>query len=107
MSGNNFTATGWTNGSGTYGFRVQITDRTGFFKQSWSSVTLRLIGGSRSSTAHPNLTPSFWRKCPELRGKDIRNWLFENSLAPWKYGSPPKFRVSPTDEGEFAVDIID
>ena len=107
MSGDNFTVTAWTNGSNTYGLRVQKTDREPFFKQSWTSVTLRLIGGARSRTTHPNLTPSFWRTCPELRGKDIRHWLFENGLAPWKYGSPPKFSVTPTDEGEFAVTIID
>ena len=106
MSAGDFIVTAWSNGSSTYGIRVQRRDRESFFRQSWTSVSLMLIGGTRSMSAHVNLTPSFWRNCPELRGRVIRDWLFENGLAPWKRGNPPRFRVVPTDEGEFTVAII-
>ena len=106
MNSDNFTVTAWTNGSYAYGLRVKKQDRESFFKQSWTSVSLRLVGGIQPTTAHTNLTPSFWRKCPELRGRVIRDWLFENDLAPWERGCPPRFRAVPVGEGEFAVTII-
>lgn len=107
MNARIFTVTAWTNGSSTYGLRVRKTDRSSFFEPSWTSVTLKLLGGIRPMTVRTDLTRSFWRKCPELRGRVIRDWLFENALAPWERGSPPKFRAAPTAEGEFSVALIE
>ena len=52
MNSDNFTVTAWTNGSYAYGLRVKKQDRESFFKQSWTSVSLRLVGGIQPTTAH-------------------------------------------------------
>jgi hypothetical protein len=54
-------------------------------------------------TARVPLSPSFWRHCPELRGKEITAWLKENGFLPWPKGSPPRFDLLPLGGNRFQL----
>lgn len=88
--------TGWSSGSPNnktgsgYGIRLSRQDRDRWFERQWPSVTLHIEG---RGTVDANLTSSFWRRCTELRHKEIGRFLLANGLAPWPKGSPPRLRL--------------
>ncbi len=103
-----FQATAWNNGqqlgSGAgYGLRISAQDRDRFFHRSWGDVTLHLQGYDKSVSV--NITPSFWRRCSELRSQDIGRWLVQKGHVPWERGDPPRFRMSR--KGEQSFDVAD
>jgi hypothetical protein len=76
-------------GSG-YGVELSPEDRERWFKREWSSVVLHIEGGDEIEV---NVSPSFWRGCPELRHKGIGQFLVAKGLAPWKDRKRPRPRV--------------
>ena len=103
-----FQATAWKNGkhlgSGvSYGLKISAPNRDRFFLKSWEGVTLHLQGYDEPVSV--NITPSFWRRCSELRSKDIGRWLVQKGHVPWERGNPPRFRVSR--KGERSFDVAD
>jgi hypothetical protein len=93
-------ATAWSNGqlprrASTYGLRIRPADRKVHFRRSWRTVTVILSGPGVRNVARVNLSPSFWRTCPELRGRRIGSWLLKQGAAPWSKGRPPHFDVLP------------
>ncbi len=80
---------------GTYGVRFRGDDRYAMVDGDRATVILRLSG--RASAVTVDVTPGFWRKCPELRHREIGRWLRELGLVPWPKGRPPKLRVSRTE----------
>ena len=65
----------WSNGSATatgsgYGVNLTKRDRDQHFDRGWSDVTVQTHG----SSAEVNLSPAFWRDCPELRSAHKRHW---------------------------------
>ncbi len=106
MADTGFKATAWNNGqhlrSGAgYGLRIGAQNRDRFFGSGWNHVTLYLEGYDQ--TVSVNITSSFWRRCPELRSKDIGRWLIQNGYAPWEKGDPPQFRITPRGKRAFDV----
>ena len=99
MGGRYVHASGWPNGSGYFGIRISHADRDRFFDRSWSSVTLE----TESGPLEASLSPSFWRNCSELRGKQIVQWLRGKGFAPWPRGNPPHFDLQPLSAGQFKL----
>jgi hypothetical protein len=98
--------TGWNDGSPNnttgagYGIRISRSDRDRHFEQHWRSVMIEFEG---QATTQANLTPSFWRRCTELRGREIGRFLLDHGLAPWPKGRPPKLRLEPTEPRRFRL----
>jgi len=95
-------AKAWSNGqspqrASSYGIRINPADRDAHFRRSWRRVTVVLSGFGSKRVVKVNLTPSFWRSCPELRGSGIGFWLLNQGAAPWPMRRPPLFRVQPLD----------
>ena len=89
----------WTNGQGYYGIKVKGADRERYFERSWNSVEIELD----NRIVQPRLSPSFWKRCRELRGKEIGGWLKEKALIPWPEGKPPRFDLLPLSGNRFRL----
>lgn len=100
-------ATGWSSGSPNhatgsgYGIRISHSDRDRYFRHAWPYVTIEIEG---FGAVEASISPSFWRKCSELRNRTIGQWMIEHRLAPWPKGSPPKFRLAAVGERHFRLD---
>lgn len=89
---------------GTFGLRVQPEDRRRFDGQREVVIILpRTHRPARRLTV--NVTPSFWRNCPEFRSAKIGRWLEECGLSPWTAGQPPRFEAKVCRLGE-VVEIV-
>ena len=84
---------GWR--GGIFEFRVSMKNRELF--RGLTKVKLQLPD-SRGEFCQTEieLTPSFWRKCPEIRDKKIGEWMRERGDIPWTKGSPPKYEAEMT-----------
>jgi len=97
---------GWNNGKannvtgGGYGIKIRRKDRDNYFRKRWTSVALELDNGD---VVDVRLSPSFWRKCPELRGVRIGKWMLDYGLAPWPRGKPPRFQLEPIGNRRFRL----
>ena len=77
---------------GTFGLRVRKADRCRFAGRREVVIVLPCIRRpSRQLTV--DITPSFWRTCPEFRSADFGRWLTEHRLCPWPFGRPPRFEA--------------
>ena len=84
---------------GTFGLRVRLEDRCRFAGQCKVVIILpRTHRPSRRLTV--NVTPSFWRNCPEFRSAEIGRWLAECRLCQWLAGQPPRFEAKVCRFGE-------
>ena len=100
-----FEVTVWTNsrpnhktGSG-FGIRIPKNIRAEIFQFEWTQV---LIQTNEGEFVVP-ITPSFWRKCSELRSRKIGKWIIDNDLSRWEKGKPPKVSVTYHGEGVFSL----
>jgi hypothetical protein len=99
---------GWSNGTPSssgagYGLRVAPADRGTYFRRSWPTVTLVLMGGGPFKLVPVSLSDAFWRSCPELRDRKIGAWFRKQRVAPWPLGEPPRFSVTVAGRGKFLV----
>ena len=98
--------TGWNDGSpdnetgSGYGLRLSWQDRDRYFQREWPSVTVELGG---EGPAEVRLAPSFWRRCTELRGAAIGEWLLHHGFAPWPKGHPPRLRLKSVGGRRFRL----
>ena len=98
----------WCNGGKYYGIRITRRDREQYFNQSMKHIDISFCGKPKERF---KLTPSFWRKCIEIRGLAIRGWfetlgyVDEESKRPnrdkWPRGHPPKLDLIPNAKGHF------
>ena len=99
-------ATGWNGSSPNnmtgagYGIRVSRQNRDRYFRRGWPSVTIEL---ENWGTTEANLTPSFWRGCTEMRGREIGKFLLDYGLAPWHKGKPPRLKLEPIGPRRFIL----
>ncbi len=103
-----FFARAWSNGSPSepgagYGLRVSKADRDMAFSKDWPAVTLLLPDGHEICG---EITPSFWRKCSEIRSAGIGQWLLRERLAPWPKGRPPTVVLEPAGPARFRVSRV-
>ena len=101
-------AIGWNNGSptpsgGGYGLKVSPADRDRHFRPEWTQVVLRISG----EEVTVGLSPAFWRRCSELRAREIGRYLLDAGLAPWPKGRPPVLELVPQGEGLFTLRLPD
>lgn len=87
----------WKNGS--YGIRVEIADRTSYFKSGWADVEIE-IGGVQHQFP---ICPKFWSDCPEIRGEAFGTWFASKGLIPWSKGKPPQFDLIPIAGNKFEL----
>jgi hypothetical protein len=91
-------ATGWV-GNQSYGIRVGASNRRLYFQPSWLSVVVEI-----DNTFHEfPLSQSFWRSCPEFRGKAIAEWFSKKGIAPWRKHHPPEFELTPLTGNRFRL----
>jgi hypothetical protein len=94
--------TAWNNGGAGYGLEIRASDRDRFFDRHWRAVVLELSGQGQAVVA---VSPSFWRRCSELRSAEIGRWLQRNGLAPWPRGRRPKVIMEHVTGNRFAVKL--
>ena len=94
-------AKAWCNGQQTYGIRVGNRNRTQYFNEDWTTITVELDGAFHEF----NLTDGFWNKCPEFRDRDglIRDWLERHKTLDWPTGKPPKVQLVPIGSRRFRL----
>lgn len=98
---------GWKNGpfhkkrAVALGVRVgrELAER--FFPKDWDVVLVEIEG----DTFLVKLTKTFWKTCPELRSRAIRDWMRKKGLAPWPEGKPPEMRLTPMGRNRFRLEI--
>lgn len=97
---------GWHNGKANnvtgvgYGIKIGGKERDNYFRKAWTSVAVEIDDGE---VVDAQLSPSFWRKCPELRGARIGKWMLDYGLAPWPQGNPPRFQLEPIGKRRFRL----
>ena len=91
--------TAWNNGSEGYGIRVGESNREQYFDTSWSVIDVEIDG----RVFQFRLADSFWRSCPEFRGKQIADWLRLRGLAHWPLGNPPALELTPLGGNRFRL----
>jgi hypothetical protein len=94
--------TAWNNGGSGYGLEILASDRDRFFDRNWREVVLDLSGQGQATIT---ISPSFWRRCSELRSADIGRWLQQNGPAPWPRGRRPKVVMQYVADNRFAVKL--
>ena len=95
-------ASAWNDGKSTYGIRVGKPNRDKYFNSDWETIEVELDGRFHTF----NLTPSFWRDCPEFRDRGrpiIREWLRRHHSLRWPRGQPPRFELVPLGGGRFRL----
>ena len=85
---------------GGYGIRISPQDREQYFDLAWASVTVVLDGQEEVTI---KITSAFWRKCNELRSKQIGAWMLREGLAPWPTGEPPRLKLEPQGDARFRL----
>ena len=90
----------WSNGSGSYGFRIGVRNRDRYFSRDWDEIDLEL-GGEHYRV---RITSGFWRACPEVRDSAIKDWLREHRTLEWPRGQPPKIEMVPMGGNRFRVE---
>jgi hypothetical protein len=87
-------ASAWNDGKNTYGIRVGKPNREKYFDPEWKKIEIEIDGHFHTF----DLTPSFWRNCPEFRDSGepvIREWLQRNHSLEWPRYQPPKVELVP------------
>ena len=100
------TFSAWSHEGEWYGFRVSKSERNAYFSRELKSVILELPQGNGTVRIQVNVSPSFWKKCSELRSSKIRNWFNECG-----YSSPttievPRFHAEFVNQNTIHIDII-
>jgi len=90
----------WKNG--TYGIRIGKKNVRKYFKRNWDQVEIKIDGIFHEF----KLSSKFWTTCPEIRGKELRDWLRSQKSIPWFKGHPPRFELVPLSENMFRLTKI-
>ena len=98
-------AKGWHGGPASksgagYGIRISEADRDAHFDPEWPSVRIKV--GTKWVAVEVSL--SFWENCPELRSKEIGEYMLDQGLAPWPKGKPPVFELIPDGDATFKLE---
>ena len=86
---------------GTYGVRVGRGNAREFFKQSWTTIQVRING----SFSVFQLSPTFWGTCPEFRGGPLPDWFRNNGIDKWPRGVPYALELAPLDCDRFELSL--
>lgn len=97
--------TAWKSGafgqdSLAFGIKIGAYNRDLYFKREWTSVKIEIAQG-RVLTA--NITAGFWKKSPELRHEEFRNYFQSAGLLPWPDRRPPEFDLEPLESNLFRL----
>lgn len=90
-----FVVTGWRWGR-TWGLRVRKEGHSMFqqYRRRLDQEALVVDLPGTSALLRVQLSPLFWRSCPEVRAAEIGRWMCSRGDAPWPRGKPPKYRAS-------------
>lgn len=97
-----FEVTGWqSTGGALLGLRFGARNARAFVDPDWTEIVVELDG-------QPHVFPirgSFWRHCPEVRGKAITAWFRRHGLAPWPRGRPPRVWLIHLGANRFRAEL--
>ncbi|EOW9174415.1 hypothetical protein [Vibrio cholerae] len=95
----------WTNGKPNYstgagfGIRIARADRENNFSQSQPNIKLLID----DAVVDLQLTPSFWKKCHEIRHRKIGKWIVFHDLHKALKGHPNKLVLERTRPNEYKL----
>lgn len=96
----------WSNGNANektgagYGLRISKNNRDKFFLDD--AEYFLIINKKKIKM---NITPGFYRKCPEIRDKKIGMFLVNNNLHKWKSRSPHSLNMIKVDDETFELKL--
>ena len=79
-----------------------MADRDLYFDKDWNEIVVDLAGYGPATIP---LSPSFWRRCSEVRSAEIGQWLIDAEVAPWRKGNPPGIVVAHVDGNRFTAKV--
>lgn len=96
VSNNSMIVSAWNNGDTVYGISIAVADRNRYFSHEWGNIQISIAGRPEITC---ELTPGFWRNCPEIRNHAFRDWFedlghVKNGQKNWESGKPPKFLLT-------------
>jgi len=97
--------TTWTNGTSSYGFKINRDDRDKYFDKEWKYIILELPSLEENVEIMINTDKkSFWNNtCRELINIRIKKWLEKSKYIPWEPHNPPKFEVQYGNTNRFRL----
>ncbi len=91
----------WTNGKGSYGIRVAVSDRRTYFDPAWETVILEF---HKSVFEHEvNINTTTFRKHGIIVSVEVKLWMEENKVIPWIIGFPTKLTLEPRSNRRFLL----
>ena len=108
------TLTAWTNSTSDKpnGFSISKGTRNRLFKPLKSrldqkGVIIEFPAGEPPPLSR-EVTPSFWRTCPEFRSYKIGAWMKKRGDAPWPKGERPKYtaELSTAGTGPIKINVL-
>ena len=100
--GRTFEVTGWQGTGGiTLGLRFGSENAGAWVDRSWNEIQVEFDGISHGFA----IRPSFWRKCPEIRGAAITTWMRRHGLAPWPKNQPPHLKLVYLGQNRYRAEL--
>ena len=96
----------WSNGKANektgsgYGLRIGKKNRDKYFSDN---LEYSLILDNKRIKV--NITPGFYKECPEIRDKKIGMFLINNNLHKWKSRSPHLLNMIKLDDKTFGIKL--
>lgn len=96
----------WSNGKANektgsgYGLRIGKKNRDKYFSDN---VEYSLIIDNKKIKI--NITPGFYKECPEIRDKKIGMFLIKNKLHKWKSGNTNSLNMIKVDDKTFEIKV--
>ena len=84
---------------GTYGIRIGRPNVKRYFPSSVRTIKIKLDGKFYEFA----LSKTFWKTCPEIRGKQICEWFRKRNLLQWPKGRPPHFNLASRGKGLYKL----
>ncbi|MFO0964613.1 MAG: hypothetical protein U0793_03370 [Gemmataceae bacterium] len=81
------------------GIRIGIPNRNRYFK----GLTEAIIEVAGTEYVF-QLKGGFWRDCPELRGRSLREFLRRHKADKWGDEGPPTFELTELSKGRFRLE---
>jgi hypothetical protein len=92
-------ATTWKGGGESFGIRVGHENAEKYFKKEWTDVEVKI--GNKFQRF--NLAMTFWTKCPEIRGVEIKKWLEKKNMHRWNRNMPYVLDLEPLGYKRFEL----
>ncbi|MGL4982461.1 MAG: hypothetical protein ACRC4W_06390 [Treponemataceae bacterium] len=93
-------------GKSSYAFVIPKKERDKNFKKDWQDVMLLLPEKDNERKIIIKITPSFWKDCHKIKGREVKAWLTENNFIDWPRRKPYKFNLELVSDNIFRLSLI-